>query len=401
MATATQDIIRRSYIEVVTSSGVAGVTFSSKKKRWMVLYKDSLSSPSRLELFRKEDDATVPPMVIELNTITSVVPVDGRKEFMIAFADSEVIFSCKANADVQDWISDINRYRGIDTDAAHTSNSSGTALYDAIPGDEVFAVRVRKSQSLTFQGACILEIEKIFERNQFHITLFTEQSPRRLIVKWQIDHIRQYGSNETAFKFQSGSKSSTGVDWFVMDTEPGVAGRIHRAVDYWAKYIVEQIRNTQNGKTPQKVPQASKNASISRSASKTPKDPTNSVLYQPLHQKERDKPSLYDTVGTETTDQRLSMHQNPANPSQGQYQAIHQTSTGTLSPPPQPSEYSSLDPSSRDTTRREAAAPIPVIPPRTPSTPSTRKNGTQEQYMELKSETRDQVEPSYMGIERK
>ena len=88
----------------------------------------------------------------------------------------------------------------------HMHTYAHTCTHTAIPGDEVFAVRLRssQSQSLTFQGACILEIEKNFERNQFHISLFTEQSPRRLIVKWQIDHIRQYGSNETAFKFESG-----------------------------------------------------------------------------------------------------------------------------------------------------------------------------------------------------
>ena len=43
-----------------------------------------------------------------------------------------------------------------------------------------------------------------FDRNLFHIALFTEDDPPRLIVKWQIDHIRQYGSNNMAFKFQSG-----------------------------------------------------------------------------------------------------------------------------------------------------------------------------------------------------
>ena len=43
-----------------------------------------------------------------------------------------------------------------------------------------------------------------FDRNLFHIALFTENDPPRLIVKWQIDHIRQYGSNNMAFKFQSG-----------------------------------------------------------------------------------------------------------------------------------------------------------------------------------------------------
>ena len=107
-----------------------------------------------------------------------------------------------------------------------------------------------------------------FDRNLFHIALFTESDSPRLIVRWQIDHIRQYGSNNLAFKFQSGrsashtappltevetvcsltcSKSSTGVDWFIVDTDVGAAVRIHRAVDYWAKHIVDQIKNTRPG----------------------------------------------------------------------------------------------------------------------------------------------------------
>ena len=112
-------------------------------------------------------------------------------------------------------------------------------------------------------------------QNRFHIALFTEDEPPRLIVKWQIDHIRQYGSNDMAFKFQSGGsvpthlprhyslshravqmesvltpcrKTSTGVDWFIVDTDNGAAIRIHKAVDYWAKYIVDQIRNPQTGR---------------------------------------------------------------------------------------------------------------------------------------------------------
>ena len=96
----------------------------------MVLYKESIAGPSRLELYRKEDDATAPPMVIELNTVTSVVAVEGKMEFMISFADSQVTFACQANADVQDWVSDINRCRGVDSDTTHTSASNGTALYD-------------------------------------------------------------------------------------------------------------------------------------------------------------------------------------------------------------------------------------------------------------------------------
>lgn len=43
------------------------------------------------------------------------------------------------------------------------------------------------------------------------------------------------------------SKSSTGVDWFIVDTDVGAAVRIHKAVDYWAKHIVDQIKNTRPG----------------------------------------------------------------------------------------------------------------------------------------------------------
>lgn len=43
-------------------------------------------------------------------------------------------------------------------------------------------------------------------------------------------------------------KTSTGVDWFIIDTENGAAIRIHKAVDYWAKYIVDQIRSPQTAR---------------------------------------------------------------------------------------------------------------------------------------------------------
>lgn len=39
------------------------------------------------------------------------------------------------------------------------------------------------------------------------------------------------------------SKSPTNVDWFIVDTDPGDAPKIHRAVDYWARHIVDQARN--------------------------------------------------------------------------------------------------------------------------------------------------------------
>ena len=87
----------------------------------MVLYKGSASSPGRLELYQNEDETT-PQMSIHLDAISSVVKVEGRKEFVIFFAGSQVIIACKANAEVQDWISDINNGRGVDDGTTHTSN---------------------------------------------------------------------------------------------------------------------------------------------------------------------------------------------------------------------------------------------------------------------------------------
>lgn len=47
--------------------------------------------------------------------------------------------------------------------------------------------------------------------------------------------------------YSSCSKSPTGVDWFILDTDPGCAPRIHRSVDYWARHIVEQATNVPMG----------------------------------------------------------------------------------------------------------------------------------------------------------
>lgn len=85
------------------------------------------------------------------------------------------------------------------------------------------------------------------------------------------------------------------------------------------------------------------------------------------------------------------MHENPANHSQGHYQPLQQV----VSPAPtQETQYISLNPSTRESSLGGGAS-APSIPPRTPA---PGKNSTQSQYMELKQDTREQVEPSYMGI---
>ena len=86
----------------------------------------------------------------------------------------------------------------------YTHTHTHTHTSEDLPQDEAFRVRLRKSNSLMFSGPCQLEVLKDFDRNVFHIAILTDEEHRRLVVKWQIDHIRQYGSNNTAFKFQSG-----------------------------------------------------------------------------------------------------------------------------------------------------------------------------------------------------
>ena len=77
-----------------------------------------------------------------------------------------------------------------------------------VPDDETYKVTLRQSNTIVFTGSCLLEILRDFDNNRFHIALFTEEELPRLIVKWQIDHVRQYGSNQSAFKFESGRLDS-------------------------------------------------------------------------------------------------------------------------------------------------------------------------------------------------
>ena len=270
---------------------------------------------------------------IGLDEVRSIQQLDQKKSFVVQLPSTSLLFMCSSRADLkvcppppppppgstllpvwaspvplcpppsppqQDWVSDVRRFRtnrlsSIINGHGHADEvvAAGHEVYEGVcsgrappttanhpppplcppvvPDDETFAVRLRKSSTLRFSGHCLLEILRDFERSLFHVALFTDEQPPRLIVKWQIDHIRQYGSNQMAFKFQSGRwavgtnlhpsldslrltsirsarplrKSPTGVDWFILDTEPGVAARVHRAVDYWAQHIVEQANNLQ------------------------------------------------------------------------------------------------------------------------------------------------------------
>jgi hypothetical protein len=264
--------------------------------------------------------------MIDLETVRSVQPVERKKSFLIELPEETMMLQCTSKADMEDWVRDTNRLRGGRVDLASGQNIGGHPpghdIYEVVPDDETFRVRLRKSSTINFSGSCLLEIQRDFDRNLFHIALFTESDSPRLIVRWQIDHIRQYGSNNLAFKFQSGrsashtappltevetvcsltcSKSSTGVDWFIVDTDVGAAVRIHRAVDYWAKHIVDQIKNTRPGvrrapsmpcpALPDRPPRSFSNAGTIDHTS----FPLNSA-YAPLDIHTQEQAGVYQTV---------------------------------------------------------------------------------------------------------
>jgi hypothetical protein len=235
---------------------------------------------------------------------------------------------------MEDWVRDTNRLRGGRVDLASGQDiggqPSGHDIYESVPDDETFRVVLRPTSCLGFSGSCYMEIQRDLNRNLFHIALMTKDEPSRLIVKWQIDHIRQYGSNHSAFKFQSGGKSPTGVGWFIVDTESGAAQRVHKAVDYWAKYIVDQIRSVKMNKIPP-VHQTHSVPVGQQSPSRHPPPPLSSSMdgsspYAPLSVSTLDHPPVYQKVSSTATPGRHSAtaprSHTPTNGSAGVYQPL-------------------------------------------------------------------------------
>lgn len=400
MATTEHDIVRRGYLNVVRNpkDGVLGslTTTVTSRRNWVILRKESHGRSSRLELYRNEEQVTDNNFGrdILLDQMRTVQRAERKKAFVVVMADETLLFMCSSRADTDDWLSDIRRYRGgrrsessfSDSDGV-PDNSVGRDIYEVVPDDETFPVNLRKSNSMRFSGPCLLEVLRDFDRNLFHVALYSEDEPPRLIMKWQIDHIRQYGSNQMAFKFQSGGKSPTGVDWFIVDTEPGSATRVHKAVDYWAKHIVEQARNMRHG--PQRA------SSVGTTPRQGPVSPVNSVssvgsghsgsfprgTYAPLSTENRVQPSVYATPDQHEGARKPPVSVPPRGP-QGQssshYQPLRPVTKETSH-----STYEDLEPRTR-------------VPGGGVAGPNPSPNST---YQPLNMTTRNPTnESSYMGL---
>lgn len=390
------DVVRRAYLKVTGSRGLLGsLTRIGTKKNWVVLKKDSHSARSRVEVYKDEDDVTKrhPTKVIGIDQISRINTSPEKKELTLILGDENIMFLCSSRADMDDWVRDIDGLRKHGSIKFGRRISSENGMLPA-PEDDVFRVRLRQSSSLLFHGPCLLEIQQDFDRNLFHIAIFTEDDPPRLVVKWQIDHIRQYGSNDVAFKFQSGSKSPTGVDWFILDTETGCAPKVHQAVDYWARHIVEQTNNI-----PLPVPRIRSRSKTNSSSSPVPSPqsppplPTNAAAYTPLLH-DRQPPSIYEDLNNR--DNRF--HHSLSPQLSTQLSSSVPTTTNAIYQPLLPGT-NSLVTSTNDTyaglndATRERIRSVSV----TTNSSATITNQNSE-YMGLSSATRNNPDSMYMGV---
>ena len=67
-----------------------------------------------------------------------------------------------------------------------------------------FMVTLQQSDALSFYGPCQLEIQPRKMEKLYFVAIYDMNQPPRLVVKWQIDHLRGYGSNESVLKIETG-----------------------------------------------------------------------------------------------------------------------------------------------------------------------------------------------------
>jgi hypothetical protein len=100
--------------------------------------------------------------MVDLEAVRSVKPVERKKGFLVELLEETMMLQCTSKADMEDWVRDINRLRGGRVDLASGQNltefPSGQDIYEVVPDDEAFRVKLRKSSSIRFSGQCLLEI---------------------------------------------------------------------------------------------------------------------------------------------------------------------------------------------------------------------------------------------------
>ena len=67
-----------------------------------------------------------------------------------------------------------------------------------------FMVTLQQSEHLSFYGPCQFEIQPNTADMIYSIAVYDMNQPPRLVIKWQIDHLRGYGSSESILKIQTG-----------------------------------------------------------------------------------------------------------------------------------------------------------------------------------------------------
>lgn len=63
---------------------------------------------------------------------------------------------------------------------------------------------LQQTECLSFYGPCQLEIQPRPTERAYYVAVYDMNQPPRLVIKWQIDHLRGYGSNESVMKIQTG-----------------------------------------------------------------------------------------------------------------------------------------------------------------------------------------------------
>ncbi|CAI8034686.1 hypothetical protein GBAR_LOCUS19502 [Geodia barretti] len=152
----------------------------SSKRMWMVLCRKGPSGRPRIEMYRSEDSVAgqQPVRMIDLETVRSVQPVERKKSFLIELPEETMMLQCTSKADMEDWVRDTNRLRGGRVDLASGQNIGGHLpghdIYEVVPDDETFRVRLRKSSTINFSGSCLLEIQRyLLCHCLFHFLLFS------------------------------------------------------------------------------------------------------------------------------------------------------------------------------------------------------------------------------------